>query len=239
MDISEEPMDNVQPEPERPESVADLDSIRKSLLSRVADDIDRLPLEDDEDIVRHPVDSGPSKVPYTDSKALPTKKVLIDKVNDLCDKMGQDRPKCKNWTKTQLNAYLGSLINGGMNDIQQQQDDRVSEAMIAQVQEEGGPRSINVDQGALAMYQLNIMMASLVEGVTNKEVKPRCGLYLDNLPGELEAHKENLMAAYKEVWEEYGEHLGPYLSATNRVIMINMSCGIQTLRKAHEDEKTN
>ena len=241
---NEAPIDNIDVKPEIPQSDKDLDSIRKSLLSRVAEEVDSLPQQEEmeEDVIRSSPVIKSNKVKHTDSKSLPTKKVLTDKINDLCDKMGKERPRCKNWTKAQLNEFLGNLINGGMDEINKSKDEEDAKLLITEAQpnvemDRDKPQILNVDQGALAMYQMNIMLASLVEGITNKEVKPRCGFYLDNLPGELESNKDNLLDAYKEIWAEYGEHLGPYLSATNRVMLINMTCGYHTLKREFENEK--
>jgi hypothetical protein len=240
------PIDNIDIKPDIPQSHKDLDSIRKSLLSRVVDEIDHLPVEDEngQDVIRPMPTTVPSKVRHTDSKDLPTKKVLTDKIFDLCDKMGKERPRCKKWTKLQLNEFLGKLINGGMDDINKAKDEHDAQSLMAESNpveysqlEEDKPKVLNVDQGALALYQMNIMLGSLVEGITNKEVKPRCGFYLDNFTGELESNKDTLLDAYKEIWSEYGEHLGPYLSATNRVMLINMSCGYNTLKREFECEK--
>jgi hypothetical protein len=215
---------------DEPTPQQDLQGIRERLLEQIADDMEALPPQPDEEH-RH-----------TDSKQLPPKRVLIDRIHDLCDKQGIARTQCKSWTKPRLVQHLGEMVNGGLDSRQAEEDQHIAQQMVEEIEPADNtpkPTHIDPDQGAVALYRLNELVGSLISGIAEKEVKPRCGWSLPGFTTRLRDSKQDLIQCYREIYDEYGADLSPYLSATNRVMLINLNAGYQSLQRDGEVEKTD
>lgn len=215
---------------DEPNPQQDLEGIRERLLEQIADDIEALPAQ-------------PEAVPrHTDSKELPPKRVLIDRIHDLCDKQGIPRTQCKSWTKARLVQHLGEMVNDGLDDRQAEADRHTAREMVEEIEpvdDKPKLQHIDPDQGAVALYRLNELVGSLISGIAEKEVRPRCGWSLPGYTERLRDNKQDLIQCYREIYEEYGADLSPYLSATNRVLLINLNAGYQSLKRDGEIEKTD
>ena len=93
---------------------------------------------------------------------------------------------------------------------------------------------ISINSGAKQLYNLNKILAQVVEHGGNQLLKrnPRTSDYtLSGAVDNLEANEEQLMECYAAIYQQYGGTIAQHLTPLNMVLLINSQAFLGALQK--------
>lgn len=163
-----------------------------------------------------------------------TKKDLIDKIKVLHEKSKVPfvESRFTRLNKTQLESKLGEMIDKGVSSLVDKREKdaceesrkKVAEILGEDVEPECKSEKIknptDPDQGSKALFLLNHTFAKGIEALSSSE-KNSFGIQVDGYSGHLEECKDELLEAYRDIYEEYTEELQAFVNPINRVVLIN------------------
>ena len=101
------------------------------------------------------------------------------------------------------------------------------------------PMNISVDTGAKSLYELNKMLSTILEKVSDSTLKPQTGYYIEGYTSKLEDKKEELLDLYREIYKEHASSISQYVSPLNMVVLINSQAVIGSIGKESKEIKKN
>lgn len=163
--------------------------------------------------------------------------------------------------KARLQAMLGNMLNDAVDNVNsppelrkapkyETEDDDSDEMMDDESQEfnyeEPAPSAripsmFAEDVGAKQLYMLNIMMGKVLEHGTNQVLSKnkRLNNYeIDGFSDNLQENREQLLECYAQIYKQYGQSLGQYLTPVNMVILINSQAFLGSVKAKSEKSNT-
>lgn len=235
-----------------------LDKLEKQL--QINDNIEVIPKADlaynspDPSVINNIEDrllmAGPSNT--FKSKKADKKTDIIEKIKRISEKQGKpcDSDKSLNrLSKDELNRKLALLINSGMDELNGQRDEDIIRNVrandppyiVEQLQPAPNKTSqpLSLEVGAKSLYNLNMLLANVLQTVNNNAVAEYTGFAIQKLPDNLESRREELMQLYAEVYRQYSTEISTYISPINLILLINSQCVVASIVKAETEAVKN
>lgn len=179
-----------------------------------------------------------------------TKAELVDAILDTGMKQGVETKKehqLKRMTKPELEKILASMIDDGLNELNQNTDKIICEESGLNYEEykkqvkSGEPLGVvqsvgnlSIDVGAQALFNINKLFATALEKFNENVAVKHTDISIEGYSDNLDSKKEELLRYYASLYSEYASQLQPYLNPVNMILLINMQSVIASAHQASE-----
>ncbi len=150
---------------------------------------------------------------------------LKQRANEPCTKSELTRYK-----KSELEEILGSLIENGINNINESKEEELT---VNICESEQIPlderRNISLDVAAKSLFNLNLLAGSVLSSINDAFILPHTNLSIKQLPSKLKQNERELLEIYRDIYAEYHVEVEKYISPLNKLIILNVGIISQSL----------